>query len=126
MAFAEYLHLVKTYKLANGESATATLEAGTPYRHLTAWAHVAGAGAINVSAQPRFANEDDGAAVAFAAAGTKKVFQVTPEEVRPATRGLPKLDPPPHPIKSEMVITNSGDPVVVTLYMMAAAAPGGA
>lgn len=128
MAFAEYQQLVKTYKLANGESAKATLETGTPYRHLTVWGRVAGGGVINVSMQPMFGGVNDGSAVVFSTAGHQKVFQVTPEEVRPATRGFPKeLEPQPKALKSEINITNSGaNPVEVNLFMICAAAPGGA
>ncbi|MGW8177924.1 MAG: hypothetical protein ACWGQW_03905 [bacterium] len=130
MALTEYLCNIKTFRLANGESATATLESGTPYRHYQAWAHVAGAGTINVSAQPRFADANDGAATAFSAPGMKKLFQVVQEEFRPPTRGfVKKKDDPfiPFAAKSEVLITNSGaNPVNVTVYQMAAADPGGA
>lgn len=130
MALTEYLQNVKTYRLANGQSVTATLESGTPYRHYLIWAHVAGNGTINVNVQPRFANANDGSVVNIAATGMTKVFQVPLEEIRPATRGLQKeKDSPVYPFvaKSEAVITNNGANIVnITVYQMAAADPGGA
>jgi len=130
MALTEYLCNIKTFRLANGESATATLESGTPYRHYQVWAHVAGAGTINVSAQPRFAGVNDGGAAAIAAPGMTKVFQVPQEEFRPPTRGMHKEKGAvfePFAAKSDVLITNNGaNPVNVTVYQMAAADPGGA
>jgi len=133
MAFAEYLQLVKKVELAALAGAPAnaalfTLESGTPYRHCTSWVHVAGAGIINVDVQPLIGGANDGAVVNFSSSGVKKVFQVTPEELRPATR-FNISDPTQIPfiIKSELQITNKGaNPVVISVYMLAAAAPGGA
>lgn len=130
MAVTEFLQNVKTYKLNNGESVTVTLESGTPYRHYQVWAHVAGIGVINVSVQPLFAGVADGGAVVVSSSGMEKIFQVTLEEIRPATRGLIKSSDnvfPPFVAKSEVKVTNGGaNSVSVTIYQLAAADPGGA
>jgi hypothetical protein len=128
MASAGYLQLTRKVKLepvgsAPANATTLTLEAGSPYKGYTAWISVAGGGVVNVSAQPRFANANDGAATAFAAVGTKKVFQAATDEIRPATR-LAKPNPSdigiPNILKSELVVTNSGvDPVEISVYMLA-------
>lgn len=131
----EHLQLTRKINLAALAGApdnevTVTLESGTPYRHYLAWVHITGAGVINVSVQPKFAGENDGGATAFATVGTQKVKQVDLEEIRPATRGVhkhPDDDVTPTILKSELVITNNGgDPVIASVYMIAAASPGGA
>lgn len=132
MAFAEYLQLAKKVVLAPtgspGDAITVALESGTPYRHYIAWVHVAGGGTIDVDAQPLFAGENDGVLTNFAAAGAQKVFQVTQEEIRPATRlNIKDQLQIPTLLKSELEITNNGaNPVTISIYMLAAAAPGGA
>lgn len=135
MAVAEHLQLTRRIKLAPLLEApanviTLTLESGNPYRHYIAWVHITGAGVINVSAQPKFAGENDGAATAITAVGTHKVKQVDLEEIRPATRGIHKHSDDstsPTTIKSELTITNAGAAsVIASVYMIATATPGGA
>lgn len=135
MSVAEHLQLTRRITLAAvgdapANQATITFESGTPYRHYLVWVHITGAGVINVSAQPKFAGEDDGAATVITAVETNKVKQVDLEEIRPATRGVhkhPDDQNPPTIIKSELDLTNSGaDPVIASVYMIAAATPGGA
>jgi len=127
-----HLELARRIKLeaaGGADSATLTLESGTPYRHYCAWVKVY-ATTINVSVQPKFGGENDGAAVVVNTAPPNKVFQVPIEEWRPSTR-LNKKHPDdeslPVILKSELVITNSAAvPAVVDVWMMAAATPGGA
>jgi hypothetical protein len=135
MAVAEHIQLTRRVVLAPLAGApdnviTITFESGNPYRHYLAWVHITGAGAINVSAQPKYAGENDGTPTAIAAIGTHKVKQVDLEEIRPATRGIHKHPDdagPPTIMKSELTLTNSGgDPVIASVYMIAAATPGGA
>ncbi len=134
MSVAEHIQLTRRFKLTEkggaNDSVTMTLESGNPYRHYSVWLYVLSA-TPNISVQPRFANADDGGPVAISARGAIKVFQVTMEEIRPATRGLSKHKDdrgPPIAMKSELVITNEDviDHIEFSVYMMATATPGGA
>jgi len=111
------------------DTITLSLESGTPYRHYIAWAKVH-ASTINVSIQPQFGGENDGAVVNIITAPPVKVFQVPQEEVRPPTRGInkhPNDASVPVALKSELVITNlAAVEATVDVYIMAAATPGGA
>lgn len=135
MAIAEYLQLTRRVKLAPlaetpDNQFEVALESGTPYRHYVAWVHIAGAGIINVTVQPKLAGENDGAATVISAVSAHKVKQVDVEEIRPATRGVykhPDDQNPPTIIKSELKLTNGGvDPVIASVYILAMATPGGA
>ena len=128
----EHLLVAKRLTLeatGGADTATLALESGTPYRHYMAWVKVY-SGTINVSVQPKFGGENDGAAVVVNTALPSKVFQVPIEELRPPTR-LTKpqnaTEALPLVLKSELVITNSAAVVAtVDVFMMAAATPGGA
>jgi hypothetical protein len=129
----EHLQLTRKIALtASGgakDTETITLESGYPYRHLCMWVRVLGTGVINVSAQPLFGGVNDGYATAIADTDPVKVFQVTQEELRPATRGIQKHPDDPgvvEPLKSELQLTNGGAGAVqVNVFILAAATPGG-
>jgi hypothetical protein len=108
---------------------TVAVESGTPYRHYMAWVKVYAA-TINVSVQPLFGGQNDGAAVVINTAPPNKVIQVPIEEIRPPTNNIQKHPDdmsPPIVLKSELQITNSAAvPATVDIWMIAAATPGGA
>ncbi len=129
----EHLQLVRRVKLeASGgaDTITLTLESGTPYRHLNMWVRARSIAAVNVIAQPLFGGANDGASTAVGYSDPTKVFQVTLEEVRPATRIVVKLpddSAPAESLKPQLQLTNNAAAVVdISIYMMAMATPGGA
>lgn len=130
---AEYLLLTRSLKLddtGGDNTVTVPFEAGTPYRHLIAWAKVTGNGTINVDFQPIFADTNEGSAVNVADTNMTKIFQAAVDEIRPPSRGIKKN---PNDTANvllplwELEITNQSgtDPVTVNLYIIAAATPGG-
>lgn len=118
-----YLSYTRKIELASGGVSTVTLECGAPYKDYTAWVGIAGAGTITVSVQPLFGGANDGSAVAYAAAGVKKVYQTPADEMRPPTTGLhknPADNDVVEAVKSELKITNGGTgPVVASVYISA-------
>ena len=127
---AEYLQHTRRIVLgATGggqDVATVVLEVGIPYRNYTAWVHIGDA--ENVTAQPLFAEQNDGASTLVNTAGMRKVFQVPAEELRPATQ-LQKNSAdaaPAYGPKSALRLTNNAaTPVTVSVYLLAVAAQGG-
>ena len=128
---AEYIQLIRHVDLAKsgvGDSITLEIESGTPYRHLTIWMH---GNVNNINFQPKFGNVDDGSAVnVTGGVVVQKIFQMDADEIRPATRNIPKYSndgAPPAPMKTSIDITNKNPtgPVRINVYIVAAAAPGG-
>ena len=107
---AEHLQLTRRFRLVPGTPQTLTLESGTPYRHTTMWVRVNSEATVNVNAQPQFGGINDGSAVVLTDSTPTKVFQVTVEEVRPATRLTNKHSDDSvkaESMKSELVLTNT-------------------
>jgi hypothetical protein len=115
----EHLQLTRRIRLIPGTPRTFSLESGTPYRHTTMWVRIHSDAAVNVTAQPQFGGINDGAASIITDNIPTKVFQVTVEEVRPATRFNR-----PHSndnivvesIKSELLLTNTLSTALVATY----------
>jgi len=130
---SEYVQLSRRIKLpATGDPAaiqTIPFEHGSPYEKLNIWMTVAGAGTVNVSAQPKFAGANDGAATAFNTNNsTKKIFMQTVGEIRPGSRPPPKSASDTAsaiPPKTELLITNAGAGEVNIDLFMCANTPGG-
>jgi hypothetical protein len=128
----EHLQLVRRVVLeatGGADTITLTLESGTPYRHLNMWVRARGPGTIDVTAQPLFGGVNDGSSTAVGDSNPTKVFQITIEEVRPATRLLkhPNDDVAAESLKSELQLTNNAAAdVEISIYIMAMATPGGA
>jgi len=131
---AEHIQLARKFTLTKkggaNDSVTVTLESGTPYRHYLAWLYVLSA-TPDINVQPKFAEKNDGAVVNITSKGATIVFKVPMEEMRPATRGLvahSEDEAPPFPLKSSLFITNEDiiNPIEFSVYMIAAATPGGA
>ena len=125
MAFAEYINIAQKVDLAAngspGDSVIIPVEVGAPYRHLAMFLH---GQAANVTAQPLFGGANDGAATAVAGAIAQKIFQMTVDEIRPPTNGLPN---DVIPLKSELQLTNGdANPATLNVFITGSAAPGGA
>jgi len=115
----EFTCLSKKLTIAAAGIETIGLETGYPYRNYTAWVSIPTLGILNVSVQPMFGGFTDGAATTFTAAGVKKAKQATTDELRPSTRGYQSTDGV-LPLKSEIVITNSGgSPIEANIYLLA-------
>lgn len=134
MAFAEYIQLARRFKLdpkgGANDVVTLTFESSNPYRHYMAWLYVQSA-TPDINVQPKFAEEDDGAVVNVSSRGATVVFKVPMEEIRPATIGVrknPADDSLPFILKSALEISNEDlvNPIEFSVYMIAAATPGGA
>ncbi len=114
----------------SGGTVTLPFPLGSPNRHLVAWVHIGdSAAAINVDAQPRFANINEGSAVNITAAGLTKVFQVGVDEIRPQSRNLSSHvddDAPAFEPVFDLVVTNNGAAsVIASIYIIAALSVGG-
>lgn len=128
---AEYIQLVRDIRLAALASTIIEFESGTPFRHFVIWIHVSQVSTPDIDAQPIYAGENDGGLVNVTSTSMTKVFQVPVDEIRPATRGLIKHSDdtgPAFSAKPGIKLTNSHltDGTIISVYMMAAAAPGGA
>lgn len=128
---AEYLQLTRRVNLeASGgaDSVTIELNSGTPYRHLVMWIY--SQATPNLTAQPLYGGINDGASVNVTTPGMTKVFQAAVDEIRPATRVVVKHPSdigPAFSAKPALEITNSAaNPVMISIYVIAAASPGGA
>jgi hypothetical protein len=128
---AEYLQLTRRVNLeASGgaDSITIEFESGTPYRHLAMWIY--SQSVPNLTAQPLYGGVNDGSSTNVNTAGMTKVFQAVVDEIRPATRGINKHPSDGRPafiVKPALKITNNAaNPILISIYMIAAATPGGA
>ena len=127
---AEYLQIARRIELQGSGAAPANeveiaLESGTPYRHVAMY--LMGEAAA-VTAQPLFGEVADGAPTAVAGPIATKIYQGDIDEIRPATRSpeFTKIDAP-FPLKTSLKLTNTDiNPAVLSVYIVAAAAPGGA
>lgn len=119
-----FLQVTRLVRIVPAGVTTLTLPAGAPYKNLTVWAKVTGAGTISVSAQPLFWGANDGSAVAISTTAPTKIKQTSTDEMRPSNANSIKKnaadEAAPQDASSAVQFTNSGlADVVISVYMIA-------